>query len=130
MAKKKTPLELGKREQQVFETVSRLQSACVREVLAELANPPSYSAVRATLNLLVDKGWLRVSQKDGKGIYRPAAGIENTRRSAARKLLSTFFSDSTAAAVAALIDVSSTKLTEEELDELTEMIDRARKGAK
>lgn len=126
----KTPLELGKREQQVFETISRLQQATVRETLAELAEPPSYSAVRATMNLLVDKGWLRVAQRAGTGVYRPAAGMEKTRRDAAKKFLSTFFSESTSAAVAALLDVSSSKLTIDELDELNAMIAQARTEAK
>ncbi len=123
---RKTPLELGKRERQIFETVTQLRQASVSEVREQLANAPSYSAVRATLNLLVDKGWLKVSQQRQKGIYRPAAGVEKTRRNAAKRLLTTFFGGSATEAVAALLDVSATNLNEQQLSEMMEMIEKAR----
>jgi len=123
---KKTPLELGKRERQVFETVMELSEASVNEVLEKLEDPPSYSAVRATLNFLVEKNWLKSRQVGAKYVYRSAAGKEKTRRSAAERLLSTFFGGSASEAVAALLDVSSGKLSDEELQDMAAMIQRAR----
>jgi len=124
---RKMPLELGKRERQIFESVTLLRAASVSEVRERLADPPSYSAVRATLNLLVEKGWLKVSQQKHKGIYRPAAGIVKTRRNAAERMLSTFFGGSATDAVAALLDVSSASLNEQQLSEMMGMIEKARR---
>lgn len=123
---KKTPLELGKRERQVFETVMELTEASVTEVLEKLEDPPSYSAVRATLNFLVEKKWLKSRQVGPKYLYRSAAGKEKTRRSAAERLLSTFFGGSASEAVAALLDVSSGKLSDKELQDMAAMIQQAR----
>jgi len=124
---RKTPLELGKRERQIFESVTLLREASVSEVRERIADPPSYSAVRATLNLLVEKGWLKVSQRKHKGIYRPAAGIEKTRRNAAERMLTTFFGGSATDAVAALLDVSAASLNEQQLSEMMEMIEKSRR---
>ena len=124
---RKTPLELGKRERQIFETVVELGEASVTEVLARLDNPPSYSAVRATMGLLVEKGWLRFRREGQRYLYRTALGKEKARRNAAERLLSTFFGGSATDAVAALLDISAQDLSDEQLQQMIEMIEQARK---
>ena len=123
---KKTPLELGKRERQIYETVLASGEASVGDVRSRLANPPSYSAVRATMNLLVDKNWLKYRQVGQKYLYRPAVGKERAKRTAVQRLLSTVFGDSATEAVAALLDVSAGNLTDEQLQEMIDMIEEAR----
>lgn len=124
---KKTPMELGKRERQIFETVVSLGEADVGQVQANVADPPSYSAVRATLNLLVDKKWLKFRQIGQKYLYRPAAGKERAKRNAIERVLSTVFGDSAIEAVAALLDVSASKLSDEQLQEMIDMIEKAKR---
>ena len=123
---KKTPMELGKRERQIYETVVAQGEASVSDVRAHVANPPSYSAVRATLNLLVDKKWLKFRQAGPKYLYRPAAGKEKAKRNAIQRVLSNVFGDSATEAVAALLDVSAAKLSDEQLQEMIEMIENAK----
>ena len=69
---KKTPLELGKRERQIIETVQRLGEASVADVRKNLDDAPSYSAVRTMLGLLVEKGWLKFRQDGKRYLYRTA----------------------------------------------------------
>lgn len=125
---KKTPMELGKRERQLYETVVALGEASVNDVLAKVEKAPSYSAVRATLNLLVDKKWLKFRQDGQKYLYRPAIGKEKAQRTAIKRVLSNVFADSATEAVAALLDVSASKLTDDQLQEMIEMIEQAKQG--
>ena len=122
---KKTPLELGKRERQIYETVLVMGEGSVSDVKAKLEDPPSYSAVRATMNLLVDKGWLKYRQVGQKYLYRPAAGQEKAKRTAIQRLLSNVFGDSPTDAVAALLDVTAGKLSEEQLQQMADMLQKA-----
>jgi BlaI family transcriptional regulator, penicillinase repressor len=123
----KTPLELGKRERQLIETVQRLREASVAEVRAHVANPPSYSAVRTILGLLVDKGWLKVRRDGKRYLYRPAISRERTQRTALRRMLGNLFGGSSDEAMAALLEMSASEMTEQQWDRLTQMIDKARK---
>ncbi len=86
----KTPLELGKRERQLLETVQRLGEGSVAEIRAHLADPPSYSAVRTMLGLLVEKGWLKHRRDRKRYLYRSAMSRERSQRTALRRLLATF----------------------------------------
>lgn len=123
----KTPLELGKRERQLLETVQRLGEGSVANIRAQLADPPSYSAVRTMLGLLVDKGWLK-QRRDGKRyLYRPAMSRQRSQRTALRRLLATFFSGSPDGAVAALLDISAANMTDHQWDRLAQLIADARK---
>ncbi|MBI2826245.1 MAG: BlaI/MecI/CopY family transcriptional regulator [Planctomycetia bacterium] len=123
----KTPLELAKRERQLIETVQRLREASVAQVRAHLADPPSYSAVRTMLGLLVDKGWLKVRRDGKRYLYRPAISRERSQRTALRRLLGTLFGGSPDDAMAALLEMSANEMTERQWDRLTQMIDKARK---
>jgi BlaI family transcriptional regulator, penicillinase repressor len=127
MTSGKTPLELGKRERQILETVQRLGEASVAEVRLHLADPPSYSAVRTILGLLAKKGWLKHRHEGKRYLYRPAAAKQQSQRTALRRLLGTFFDGSPGDAVAALLDISAGSLSEDELGRLTELIDKARR---
>lgn len=123
----KTPLELGKRERQLIETVQRLREASVAEVRAHLADPPSYSAVRTMLGLLVEKGWLKLRREGKRYLYRPAISRERTQRTALRRMLGNLFGGAADDAMAALLDISASEMTEQQWDRLTQMVDKARK---
>jgi predicted transcriptional regulator len=118
-------MELGKRERQIMDAIYRLGRATVAEVRAELADPPTYSAVRGMLRFLEEKGLLRHVQDGVKYVYLPTVAPSKARRSALQRLVRTFFRGSTREAVAALLDEK--KLSKEELDRLQELIDLARK---
>ena len=130
MAKGKTPRDLGGRERQLVETVHRLGEAAVADVRANLADPPSYSSVRAMLGLLVEKGHLKVRQEGKRYLYRPAESQKKAQKSALERVVATFFAGSTADAVAALLDSSSKSLSQEELDRIHAMIQAAEKKKK
>jgi predicted transcriptional regulator len=118
-------LDLGKRERQLAEALYRLGEAPVSQVRAELADPPSYSAVRAMLNLLVRKQ-VAATRREGKRLlYRPARAVGPARRSALRSLVHTFFAGDPADAAAALVDGSAGKLSADDLRRLRDLIDKA-----
>ena len=121
----KFPLDLGKRERQIVESVYRLAEASVAEVLQQLTDPPSYSAVRAMLGQLVEKGVLKYRQDGKRYLYRPAVAKETVRLSALRKLLSTFFAGEPLDAMAALLDVSATELKDDDLRRMKRLIEQA-----
>ncbi len=123
----KTPLELGRRERQLIETVQRLGEASVSQVRANLVDPPSYSAVRTMLGLLVEKGWLKYRRDGKRYLYRSAMSRERSQRTALRRLLGTFFDGSAGDAVAALLDISAGEISEEQWNRLAQRIDEARK---
>lgn len=127
---KKTPLELGRRERQIVETVAALGEATVAEVLERLEEPPSYSTVRKMLSILVDKKWLKVKQEGKRYVYRMAANQEKARRKAITRLLGTFFAGSRSEALNSLLDTTSDQLTFEELESMSQMIERAKKELK
>jgi BlaI family penicillinase repressor len=118
--------ELGRRERQIMDIVMRRGRASAQQVLDELADPPSYSAVRGMLRLLEDKGYLRHEWVGPRHVYRPAADPEQIKRSATRDFLNTFFNNSMESAVAAMLGVRETPLSREETDRLTKLIEQAR----
>jgi predicted transcriptional regulator len=110
-----------------MDAVYQLGQATAAEVLDRIPEPPSYSAVRAMLRLLEEKGYLRHKQDGPRYLYLPTVTRDRARRSALKQMLQTFFDGSTEQAVAALLDLSRAKLSEEELDRLSRIIDEARK---
>lgn len=120
---KRTPLGLGKREQQIVDAVHQIGEASVADVIARIEGPPSYSAVRTMLGILVDKGALKLRRDGKRYLYRPITNPAAARKGAVRKLLSTFFGDSPVEAFATLLDVSSQNLSPEEVAQLRKMID-------
>ncbi|HTA47150.1 MAG TPA: BlaI/MecI/CopY family transcriptional regulator [Bryobacteraceae bacterium] len=119
--------QLGRRERQIVEVLYRLGNATVAEVLANLPDPPSYSAVRAMLNLLEEKGHVRHKRDGMRYIYAPAIAPAKARQSALRQLVSTFFEGSPLAAAAALLEMSDHKFSSEERERLLALIARREK---
>jgi predicted transcriptional regulator len=117
---------LSRREREIMEVIYRRGQATAAEVLEDLPDPPSYSAVRAMLRILEEKGHLRHEQQGPRYVFLPTVPREQARRSALKQLVHTFFEGSTEQAVAALLDLSSRKLSDVELDRLARIIDQAR----
>jgi predicted transcriptional regulator len=118
--------ELSRRERQIMSVVHRLGRATAAEVLASMPEPPSYSAVRAMLRILEDKGQLRHEQDGPRYVYSTTMPVERAGRSALRDVVTTFFAGSAEEAVATLIDMNERKLSGDELDRLADLINRAR----
>lgn len=95
-----------------------------------MKDAPSYSAVRAILRVLEEKGHIKHESERLKYVYVPIVNRDKAKRSALKHLVDTFFRDSPEQVVAALLDVSSKRLTREELDRMAEMIEKAKKEGK
>jgi predicted transcriptional regulator len=118
---------LSRRERQIMEIVYARGEASAAEIHAALPDPPSYSAVRALLAILVDKGHLKHRSQRGRYIYAPTRRRTRVGRSALRRVLDTFFEGSLEKAVAALLQSPDTKLSQAELERLGQLIQQARK---
>jgi predicted transcriptional regulator len=118
---------LSRRERQIMDIIHQRGQATAAEVLELLPEPPSYSAVRALLRLMEEKGYLKHQQDGPRYVYLPTQTREKARRSALKRMLETFFDGSTEQAVAALLELSRSKLSPEELDRLSRLIAQARK---
>ena len=123
---KKTLIHLSRRERQIMDVVYRLGRVTVTDVLARLPDPPSYPAVRAMLRVLENKGHLRHALEGKSYVYVPIVPRNRASRSALQNMLKTFFDGSTEKAVAALLDISRTEITDDDLDRLSRLIDQAR----
>jgi len=123
---KKAPSSFSRRERQIMEVIYREGRAAATEVLEKLPDPPSYSAVRALLRILEQKGHVRHVEEGNRYVYFPTVPADRARRTAMRHLLQTFFQGSPEKAVAALIDMSRSELSETDLDRLSRLIDEAR----
>jgi predicted transcriptional regulator len=117
---------LSRREREIMDVIYRRGQATASEVLEDMAEPPSYSAVRAMLRILEEKGHLRHEQQGPRYVFLPTVPREQARRSALKQLVHTFFDGSTEQAVTALLDLSSRNLSDAELDRLARIIDQAR----
>ena len=117
---------LSRRERQIMDIIYRRGRATVAEVLEEMSDPPSYSAVRALLRILKDKGHVLHEQDGPRYVYVPTVPREEARESAMKRLLRTYFDGSPEMAVAAFLDMSASELSDEELDRLAELIEEAR----
>ena len=115
--------DLGKRERQIMEIVYRRGRATASEVLADLADPPTYSTVRAMLRYLEDKGQLRHEQDGPRYVYLPTAPADEVRGSALSHVVRTFFDGSVSMAVASLLE--SSPLSREEYERLSRLLDDA-----
>lgn len=122
--------DLAPREQQIMAVVYRLGNASVAQVREGLKDPPSYSAVRTMLGQLEKKGLLKRDRSDVTHLYSPTLPKGSVRRSAIRRMLDVFFPNQPAAAIAALINESAKDLTQSELDELRNAIDKAKARGK
>ncbi|HEY6194489.1 MAG TPA: BlaI/MecI/CopY family transcriptional regulator [Candidatus Eisenbacteria bacterium] len=117
---------LGRRERQIMDIVFQRGRATAADVLEDLPDPPSYSSVRSMLRLLEEKGFLRHEWEGPRHVFMSTADPEQVRRSAARHLLKTFFSNSMESAVAAMLGQAETPPSDAELERLAKLIAQAR----
>ena len=118
---------LSRRERQIMDILYARGEGTAAEVRAELTDAPSYSAVRALLRILVEKGHVKHRDDGPRYVYQPTLSRKQARHSALQRVLRTFFENSPEQAVAALLDMSASKLSDEELERLRALIDQARK---
>lgn len=119
---------LSRRERQILDILYAKGTATAAEVLDALPDPPSYSAVRALLRILEDKGHARHEAQGTRYVYLPMVPRERARNSALSRIVKTFFDGSAAQAAAALVDSGS--LSDDELAKLSSLIERARKDGR
>ncbi len=121
------PSGLSRRERQIMDLLYKRGRSSAAEVREAMPNAPTYSAVRAMLRILEEKGHIKHQAEGLKYVYTPTVTHDKAKRSAVKHLLDTFFKDSPDQVVAALLDVSSSRLTAAELDRMAEVIEKARK---
>lgn len=118
---------VSRRERQIMDALFRLGQASVADVRKNLPNAPSYSAVRAQLRILEDKGHVTHVQEGPRYVYRPKMAQERARQSALTHVAETFFDGSAVKMMASLLDQEAAELTDDELNRLTALIERARR---
>ena len=123
---KRALTNLSRRERQIMDVIYREGQATATEVLAAIADPPSYSAVRAMLRVLENKGHLRHVPDGTRYVYRPTLARDRAGKPALENVLRTFFDGSTEKVVAALLDLSRSELSAQDFDRLSELIAQAR----
>ena len=119
--------QLSRRERQLMDILYRRGRATVRDVRAELPNRPSYSAVRALLRILEEKGHVRHEAEGLRYVFSPTVPRDKAAASAVKHLLRTFFGGSAERAVAALVDASASHLTPEQLRRLADRIEESKR---
>ena len=123
-------MNLSRRERQIMDIIYRLERASAAEVLDRLPNAPSYSAVRAMLRILEEKGHLMHTQDGPRYIYSPTVAAAEASRSALRHVLKTFFDGSPAQAMAALLDETAEEMSDDELARLSTLIEQAQQDGR
>jgi predicted transcriptional regulator len=127
MTKSSTHTTLTRRERQIMDVLYRRTRATAAEVMSELPGEPNYSTVRTQLRVLEDKGHVRHEEEGGRYVYAPAVPRHAARKSALKHLVETFFDGSAEQVVAAVLGGEASRLSEEELDRVSALIDKARK---
>lgn len=115
--------QISRRERQVMDILFRLGKATAQEVMDELPDPPSYSAVRALLSILEEKGLVKHGKESRRYIYAPAVPEKKAKRSALKQLLATFFEGRPEKLVASLLDPEDQKLSKEEISRIRKLLD-------
>ena len=121
---------LSRRERQIMDILYRLGAATAADVQAQLGGEQSYSTVRAQLRILEEKGFIRHEEQGVRYVFQPTTPRDNASRSALKHLLDTFFEGSAERMVATLLDNKSSRLSERELDRLSDLVRDARKEAR
>jgi predicted transcriptional regulator len=124
---KPSPATLTRREREIMDILYRRGRATAAEVLEDMANPPTYSAVRALLRILEDEGHIKHVQDGPRYVYLPAVARNDARKSALSHVVTTFFDGSVEQVVATLVESSRSKLSREELERLSQLIEKAKK---
>jgi predicted transcriptional regulator len=120
------PPALSRRERQVMDILYRRGEATVAEVMADLPDPPTYSAVRSILRILMEKNIITHREDGPRYVYLPAVNTDSARDDALKHVIRTFFDGSAEQAVAAVLRMSDAKLTDSEIDQLRDKIKKAR----
>jgi len=120
----------SRRERQIMEILYQRGKASASEVREAMDDAPSYSAVRAMLRVLEEKGHVKHQEEGLKYVFVPVVTRDKAKRSAVKHVLETFFAGSPEQIVAALLDVSAARLTREELDRMSDMIEKAKREGK
>lgn len=128
--KKDTHRNLSRRERQIMDILYQRGRASAGEIHEALPDAPTYSAVRAKLRVLEEKGHIRHEEESLRYVYVPTMPRETARKSALRHLVSTFFEGSAEAAIAALVDLSAAELRSDDLERIQGIIDQAKKESK
>jgi predicted transcriptional regulator len=123
----KKPDPLTRREREIMDILHRRGRATAHEVMDDLADPPSYSAVRTFLRLLEERGHVRHEQDGPRYVYTPTVARRDAQRSALAHLVDTFFDGSIEDAVATLVESSKPKLSAQELDRIAALVAKAKK---
>ena len=118
---------LSRRERQIMDVLFQKGQATAADIMRKIPEPPGYSAVRAMLRVLEEKGHVRHVQDGPRYVFIPTVTRDKAKRSAMKHMLDTFFEGSAAQAVATLLDDSGAKLSDDELERLSSLIDKARK---
>ena len=118
--------QLSRRERQIMDFLYQRERASVAEVMEGIEDPPSYSAVRAMLRTLEEKGRVKHVEDGRAYVYEPTMRKDAARQGALSHLLKTFFDGSTEKAVAALLDLKGPNLTTGELDRVARLVEQAR----
>jgi predicted transcriptional regulator len=118
---------LSRRERQIMDILYQRGRATAAEIHEAMPEPPSYSAVRAKLRVLEEKGHVRHEEEGLRYVYLPTLARDTARRSALRHVVATFFAGSVEEAVAALLDLSAANLSKKDLDRISNLIDEAKK---
>jgi predicted transcriptional regulator len=121
---------LTRREREIMDIVYRLGRASAQDVLANLAEAPSYSAVRALLRLLEERGHVRHVEEGARYVYLPSVARGEARRKALAHVVATFFGGSVEQAMLTLVESSRAKLSREELERLAEIVAQAKQEGK
>ncbi len=119
--------QLSRRERQIMDVLHERNSATAAEIRTALPNPPGYSAVRALLRILENKGHVRHREVGARYIYLPRASKATASRSALKRVVSTFFQGSVTQTMAALLETADTRLADSELNKLQQIIKQAKK---
>jgi len=109
-----------------MDVIYRKKEASAADVQEAMTDAPGYSAVRALLRILVDKGQLVIRKEGNRYLYRASTPVEEAGESAVKHVMDTFFDNSVERVVSTLLELEKTKLSEEDLDRLQDMIDNAR----
>jgi len=125
MAKLKT-IDLTRRESQIMDILYRRRRATVEEIRAELPDAPGASSVRKLLDIMMERGLLAREYDGPRHVYFPAATPEDAGRSALKRLVRTFFDNSPGSAMAALLDATGDRLSDEDYERLTRLLKRSR----
>jgi len=119
--------KLSSRERQIMDVIYRNGKATAAEIRNAIDDAPSYSAIRAFLRILTDKGYVGFEQEGPRYVYFPIVDRKKAQRSMITNVLNNFFSGSAESVVATLLDISKEKLSDKDLERLGQLVEKAKR---